>query len=719
MSFPFRKFLLGLLAFSGMLILIVCACAMVGLAGYSFYTSQVQFTPLVSQDLENTQASGAPEKLLPDLPSQSGGVDENSGLDLGVLDSGESKADQLLLEAQANLRTIQQAQIPENDLLELAHRLQGHALGQADGATLYEQPIQRTITPSVIPLQIGQEESFWVMNTDRNERSQILARLVYLTDQLYFWIEDGLDVNERAVQELADTFTESIYPTNRQFFGSEWSPGVDGDPRLHILYAADLGNSIAAYFSSADEYPVQVNEYSNQREIFLLNADVLRLNSSFAYGVLAHEFQHMIHWNQDRNEETWLNEGFSDLASFLNGYDAGGSEQVYLRDTDIQLNDWPSETDAAHYGASFLFLTYFLDRFGEQATQAIVSNQANGLASIDQVLTDFGFKDNANREQLNADDLFSDWTVANYLQNPTLSDGQFGYRIVTGVPQAKPTEVVRQCPTEPQDRQVHQYGVDYIRIRCKGNYVLSFSAQPLIELLPLTPPSGEYFFWSNRADESDVYLTKAFDFSSVSGHLSLSYWTWYDLENGYDYVYLLASQDQGQTWQILPTPTGTTFDPAGNSFGWAYTGHSGVSNTSLETPAWIQQTVDISDLAGKQVWLRFEYVTDAAVTGDGFALDDIAIPQIGYRSDFENDEGGWDAQGFVRIQNRIPQSYRLALIENGSNVRVNQYTYTGAESFDIPFQIGNGVNEVILVVSGTTRITRQESSYRFQVFAHP
>jgi immune inhibitor A len=39
----------------------------------------------------------------------------------------------------------------------------------------------------------------------------------------------------------------------------------------------------------------------------------------------------MIHWYQDRNESSWLNEGFSELAAFLNGYGGGGFDYVYQR----------------------------------------------------------------------------------------------------------------------------------------------------------------------------------------------------------------------------------------------------------------------------------------------------------------------------------------------------------------------------------------------------
>src|SRR5690606_3730467 len=163
--------------------------------------------------------------------------------------------------------------------------------------------------------QAGEQKSFWITNVDDNSNSQIDATLEYVSEHVYFWIENGVRFNPSDLRALVDTFEAEIYPTNREFFGSEWSPGIDGDPHLYILYAKGLGFSLAGYFSSADEYHPLAHEYSNAHEMFLLSADNVSLDEEFAYSVLAHEFQHMIHWYQDRNEETWMNEGFAELAA--------------------------------------------------------------------------------------------------------------------------------------------------------------------------------------------------------------------------------------------------------------------------------------------------------------------------------------------------------------------------------------------------------------------
>ena len=361
-----------------------------------------------------------------------------------------------------------------------------------------------------------------------------------------------------------------------------------------------MGASIAGYFSSGDEYLPTIREYSNGHEMFVLSANDLDLNEEYTYGVLAHEFQHMIHWNTDRNEETWMNEGFSDVAMLLNNYDIGGADGYYTNDPDVQLTSWVSDypQSQSYYGGSFLFLTYFLDRFGEEASKALVAHPDNGLVSIDKVLADLNAIDSLTGKLINADDVFADWVVASFLQDRRVGDGRYVYNNYPSAPSPNPTDRINSCPSQPVQGDVSQYGVDYIAIDCRrGEYRLKFDAPETVSILPANPYSGDYAFYSNKGDESDMTLTQEFDFSRLSGPLTLSYWTWYDLEEDYDYVFVEASLD-GENWQILTTPAGTPEDPSGNSYGWGYNGQSGGG------PEWIQEFVDISQFAGNKVQLR-------------------------------------------------------------------------------------------------------------------
>jgi len=597
-----------------------------------------------------------------------------------------------------NLARLKAVEIPEADLYELAERLEGR------------QVVRTTLEPPAGPAKVGEKRQFWVSDSDTNENFEVTATLQHVTDHAYFWIQDGLSFDARELAEMARVFEEQIYPTNREFFGSEWTPGIDGDPHIYILYTRGLGGNVAGYFSSVDSYHPEAVEYSNGHEMFVFSADHTSFSDEYSMGVLAHEFQHMIHWNLDRNEEIWLNEGFADLAMFLNGFSVGGHDFIFSLDPDLQLNDWPTDQQqvAPHYGASFLFTAYFLDRFGDEATQAVVADPANGLDSIDEVLAQLGITDPLSGKPIGADDVVADWAVANYVHDTSIEDGRYGYEDYRGAPRVSETETISNCNSETYTRSVSQYGADYIRLRCNRPTTLSFEGSIQVGVVPVQPHSGSYAFWSNKSSSSDVTLTREFDLTGVDGPVTLSYWTWYDLEEDFDYLYLVASTD-GKTWQILETPSGTSEDPTGASFGWAYNGRSGGGRQAQ----WIEERVDLSQFAGQKVQIRFEYITDMAVNGEGFLLDDVSIPEIGYTTDFETNDGGWEATGWARIQNLLPQTFRLALIGQGANTTVQHIELPADNAIEIPLKFGNGVNEYVLVVVGTTRYTRQPAAYRF------
>jgi hypothetical protein len=446
--------------------------------------------------------------------------------------------------------------------------------------------------------------------------------------------------------------------------------------------------------------------------MFYLSADNLDLRDEFTYGVLAHEFQHMIHWNLDRNEETWMNEGFAEVATLLNEYDVGGFDFAYARNPDQTLTYWPSEpgTAGGHYGQSFLFLSYFLQRFGPEATQALVANIENGLDSIDEALNEIGELNPATGSVLTADDIYRDWAVAMILQDPGLTeDERYGYTIYSSAPRASLSDDFDRCPVAQQERSVFPYGVDYIRLECGDAQQITFDGASLAQVVPADPHSGDYAFWSNRGDESDMILTRDFDLSEVTGDVEFSYWTWYQIEEGWDYLYLEVSTDGGDNWQILETPSGTDDDPSGNSYGWGYTANSGGG----ESGQWIQEAIDLSEFAGQEIQLRFEYVTDAAVNGEGLMVDDLAIEAIGYQEDFEADNGGWQSAGWVRLYNRIPQSYQLVLIEQGRDTTIQEIELDQNHSAEFEVDFGGGVDEAIIVVVNTARHTWQAAPYTF------
>lgn len=645
----------------GVLALLCCVCVIAaGAAGYYFYTaipSEITDLPIFTEE-PNVQ----PEITRPPVDSVSN----------------------------ETIIALQNTIVPINDPRELACRLNN----------LCDVP--EVTATSAVTRVVGDKDNFWVTNLDNLENVEITATLRYVTPHVYFWVQDGVQVDEGEVAALGEEFENKIYPTTREFFGSEWSPGIDGDEHIYILYSRGLGSSVAGYFSSSDSTHPLIQEYSNGHEMFLFNADNTPIDES-SYGVLAHEFQHMIHWNLDLNETSWLNEGSSELAAFLNGYDPGGFDWLYINNPDLQLNDWPNDGNTGpHYGAGFLYMNYFLNRFGDEATQLLVKDTANGFESVEDVLREIDATDPLTGEPIFADDVFMDWAVTNFLLDPSVADGRFDYANYPNANQASETETIYTCPQEAISRTVHQYGVDYIAIECSGDFTLTFTGSTVTGLLPADPYSGDYAFWSNKGDSSNMTLTREFDFTNVSAPIELSFRTWYDIELDWDYLYVEVSED-GERWEILTTPSGTGTDPSGNSYGWGYTG----------VTDWKEEIVDLSAYAGKNVFVRFEYITDAAVNGEGFLLDDVKVEATGYASDFEADDGGWVAEGFVRVQNVLPQTFGLALILT-NDASVTMIELNPDQTADIPLSLSSG-DKAYLVVSGLTRFTREEASYQIEI----
>jgi hypothetical protein len=93
-------------------------------------------------------------------------------------------------------------------------------------------------------------------------------------------------------------------------------------------------------------------------------------------------------------------------------------------------------------------------------------------------------------------------------------------------------------------------------------------------------------------------------------------------------------------------------------------------------------------------------------------LDDLALQEIDYFVDFEEDTGGWQADGWVRIQNVLPQTYQLALITFGKTITVKYIPIAAENVVDIPLHLGSEVKDSVLVVTGTTRYTRQKAAYQ-------
>ncbi|MGB1252538.1 MAG: hypothetical protein ACPG8W_18120, partial [Candidatus Promineifilaceae bacterium] len=356
----------------------------------------------------------------------------------------------------------------------------------------------------------------------------------------------------------------------------------------------------------------------------------------------------------------------------------------------------------AHYGGSFLYNAYFLERFGDAAMQTLVSQPENGFRGVAKVFETFGVSDTP-------DEFFADWIVTNYLAGIGREEPPYTYRNL----ELDPLKIETSHTKFPvvEIGAVNQYGTDYLKVSATAPVQFEFTGSQQSQLLPTAPHSGDYFVTTFPADQSDMTMTRAFDLTEVeTDEITMTFATWYQIEQGWDYGYVMVSADEGQTWQMLPSIYSTTADPHGNNYGVGLTGKSGLESD----PVWADVNVDLSGYKGRSVLIRFEYITDDAVFEAGWAIDDVRIPAVDYVETFENGLNGWELFGWARHSNRLPQTFILqAIYVSDATVKIEPLPLTINQQGSFTLMLDNEFSEVVITVSGSTPVTKQPSAYRY------
>jgi M6 family metalloprotease-like protein len=148
--------------------------------------------------------------------------------------------------------------------------------------------------------------------------------------------------------------------------------------------------------------------------------------------------------------------------------------------------------------------------------------------------------------------------------------------------------------------------------------------------------------------------------------VTLSFKTKYEIEWDYDYGFVLASTDNGQSWTSLASQNGTTitgFNPNANACFTQYgNGITGVSGDGTNTPAnpdrasgtypaalWIDDAFDLTSFKGQELRLLLSYSTDPGLAKRGWFIDQLTVTVtrasgdvVLYTTSFEPETAGDD-----------------------------------------------------------------------------
>lgn len=566
---------------------------------------------------------------------------------------------------------------PDRDLLELARSL---ILKQ-------QEPVSHVVSEVAVPRTTGDTEEFHAVDLPNLRIHSVQATLRAVSPRAYWYVEDGVGISDEDLVSASIVFEEEIYPKVTSDFGAEWSPGIDGDPRITILHVRLTG--LAGYFSTMDEHPASAFRFSNEREMIYMDGNERFFGTRLYLSVLAHELQHLVHWNSDPTEDAWVGEGLSELASYKAGYDPI-SLNAFLRNPTTSLVNWPSDPGPAHYGGDYLFFRYLYGQFGSPLR--LVQNPLDGVAGVDSYLDEVG----AGRT---FSEVFADWTVANLLDEP--GDGPYSYPNT----ELRTRNIEELGSSEGVRSSIPQYAARYYAIEdVDEGLIIQFQGQTHTPIIPVDLVEG-HCWWGNRGDSISTTLTRKLDLTQVAD-ATLSYRLWYEIEEGWDYAYVEVSVDGDSTWDILDAEGTTDEDSLGTSFGPGYTGSS---------DGWKVFEASLAEYAGREVLVRFHYVTDDALHETGICLDHIAVPEIGIDPDASFD-GTWVPHGFRRIDNRAPQEYIVQIVEAGSANVVRELRLNADYVGQMVVPATRGLEKVYVIVAALSPDTLQEAPYHLSIW---
>ena len=299
--------------------------------------------------------------------------------------------------------------------------------------------------------------NFQLIGFGQRYQTDITCRLV--GQHSYIFVENdmwGTRVTQAGIDSLARAFDSAtarypdrgIYDVTTSLFGPP--PNVDGDPRIliaiiDILDSPITGITIVGYFDTQNQAP------PISREILYIDCRPLDITSTLARATLAHEFQHMIHWHADPTEEKWLDEACSEYAELACGYrDTTANDTALFMSlgANNSLTGWSDSP--FDFDQSYLFMAYFVQRYGLSILRPLVADTAKGIASINRQLQTLGVPERF-------DHVFGQWAAALYLDGP----GDLGFRDLTLAPAKRDTIAL---PTASLSRTAALWGADYLAL---------------------------------------------------------------------------------------------------------------------------------------------------------------------------------------------------------------------------------------------------------------
>jgi immune inhibitor A len=498
------------------------------------------------------------------------------------------------------------------------------------------------------------------------------------------WVQDDMSfpagdpratpvITSAQVAYLVDQFDNNIYPKESDFWRTPatrvghgsilgpdfWAP-TDGQDRVIAMisnirddnyYDPTFPVYIAGFFSPTisdtfmDRNVISIDAYDWGNRVGPQGspwrpADGTANDRPFLYeGTFAHEYQHLLHADQNPGEENWVNEGLSDWTEWLVGYGIPNGHwdtaQQYAENSLVVWGDQGNGTELlADYGEAFMFMHYLYSKYGEAGMQALFQNSGFGIAGFNAALASIGANDSFA-------DMYHDFAIARLV---LANNGDYS---LPDIP--SPVVLNEEAYNSPADA-AQPWGSDYISIQNpKKLDSISFDGVDVITKdsawTTVADPLGEHgdVLWSGEGDELNNWAI----FETTGGG-TLTFDTLFDIEETWDFGFVQVSTDGGATWETLTNADMISdFADGGYPAIWDIldsdgdnvadrAGFSGVSD------GWQSEAIDLSAYAGMDILVGFRFMTDWSANGNGVVdppnwyVDNVALDDAPYTGGYND-----------------------------------------------------------------------------------
>jgi len=222
----------------------------------------------------------------------------------------------------------------------------------------------------------------------------ITAQCRVISAHAYFFVDKrdlaSTYVSDSVLNDYAAKF-ETIYALNHSKFGTE--NDTDSNGKVIIVFTEEIKSPYLGYFYAKDKFPKTSYTDSNEGDIFYMTVDPVLSDTICA--TLAHEFQHMIYFDQHHNRGvtntySWLNEALSQAAEYYSTYTTNHLNWInnFLSGGwyGLSLTCWTG----GNYGYGAIFIRYLIDQYGDLAIKNMCSTDKIGIAAVEYATgTDF------------------------------------------------------------------------------------------------------------------------------------------------------------------------------------------------------------------------------------------------------------------------------------------------------------------------------------------